>query len=115
MRAVTMILLMRSLAFASGISGTWALSHDTRASAAPAFVRIDQDGDRLRVLKIMAGRDGKRLEQIVLDVASIQSTPTGVEIRMHGETWMINAAGELIINRDGQRFVLEPGVQEAVQ
>jgi hypothetical protein len=57
MRAVTIILLVARLCLGVEISGIWGLKHPDKAG--PLAIQIEQTGDQLVVLMIMASPGGK--------------------------------------------------------
>jgi len=98
----------------STLTGTWA-GQPPASAAGPVAVQIEQSGDRLQVVKIMAIHDRRSLERVLLDPSAIRSTQAGVEFQVADEIWTIARSGELVITHDKQRFVLKPAVEETLQ
>jgi hypothetical protein len=110
MQVRTLILLLSfyTLCFGAGISGIWGT--DSRSvkpsAAAPVAIRIEQAGDRLYILRIMAGPSGRFLEHrdyLIHRDVEINTTTKGIEVDFYAPaaTWMIDSTGALTMRRCG--------------
>jgi hypothetical protein len=110
MKILGLLLIAVSMCFGSDLSGMWRLKHAAaHGSSFLIAVQVEQCGSDLQVLKVMASPQGRHIEQLWLTAAAIHTLARATEITVPGETWIIDARGELIINEaSGERVVLEP-------
>jgi hypothetical protein len=110
MRVGTLILFLLSSALCLGaeLSGVWG-THSRSAwpsAAVPVAVRIEQAGDHLSVLTIMASARGRSLEHrnyvIHRDVdINVIGERVEVDFLAPAATWIIDSSGALMIRRCG--------------
>jgi hypothetical protein len=110
MRVVAMIVLLSSTCVGSeSISGIWSLNrHKSTKATRPIAIQIQQTGDHLYILRIVAGKQGKFVENILISVVDIRSTRADTRMTIPGslETWTLRRGGELVIKRKagGRRY-----------
>lgn len=109
MKAIPLLLISVSACFGSDISGVWWLKHASADGPSfPIAVQVEQCGNDLHVLKVMATPQGKRIEQLWLTVGAIHKLASVSEISVGNEIWTIGVNGELTIHEaSGQRVLLE--------
>ena len=113
MRTAILALLVSSACWGIDVSGIWGFTghRSTLASAVPVAVQIEQEGNHLRVVKLLASPGGYFLERreyvvrgnVESERAEVRSTPRGAEIRLAAgeEIWTIAGSGELTMRHKG--------------
>ncbi len=123
MRAGALILFLSfpAVSFCGGISGLWGINPRTVKSSVPVpvVVQIEQTGDHLSILRIVAGGGDRVLESrdfVIHRDVEINVTAEVTEIDFKAAaTWMIDSAGSLIIRRCGAGSITLPRSTERIQ
>lgn len=102
--------------FGAEISGLWSVKGG-RPEVALLAIQLEQDGDRLTVVKVRQSPRGRSLERREYwlprdaEVATVQGS-TEIHFGADDETWIIRSSGELILIRKGEPpLVLGPARQ----
>ena len=113
MRTAILALLVASACWGIDVSGIWASGghRSTLSAAVPVAVQIEQEGNHLLVVKLLASSGGYFLERreyvlsskVESERAEVRSTPQGAEIRLAAgaEIWTIGGSGELTMKHNG--------------
>ena len=119
---LVLLLSIRTLCFGAEIAGVWGIDSRRVSPSAitPVAVQIEQTGDHLFIVKVMAGPRGAFLENqdyvIHRDVEiNVTSETTEIDFYAPAATWIIDSTGALTMRRCGRGSITLPRSTSLIQ